>query len=184
MMHYSLLTSGFCQGKYRCHCACQSRWLPARSPRLLTLAGGSCGCRRGGGWPEWGPTGPCAGCTGPCGNTSWLSTANLCCSDDANTGISDGTALVIVNIWNLIWTWYSLKEHCLKFGPWSPHLGIWVPMVTYFFTFPIFSISGFRMRWKLIEQPLSNVDHLISCENKDYLLGSSCNTRHYTTVHI
>ena len=141
-------------------------------------------CHRGGGWPEWGPTGPCAGCTGPCGNTSWLSTANLCCSDDANTGISDGTALVIVNIWNLIWTWYSLKEHCLEFGPWSPHLGIWVPMVTYFFTFPIFSISGFRMRWKLIEQPLSNVDHLISCENKDYLLGSSCNTRHYTTVHI
>ena len=32
------------------------------------------------------------------GNTSWLSTANLCCSDDASIGISDGTALVIVNI--------------------------------------------------------------------------------------
>ena len=38
------------------------------------------------------------GCRGPCGNTSWFSAANLCCSDDANIGISEGTSLVIVNI--------------------------------------------------------------------------------------
>ena len=88
---------------------------------------GSCRCHRGGGWPEWGQTGLCAGCTGPCGNTSWLSTANLCCSDDANTGISDGTALVIVNIWNLIWTWYSLKSTASNLVPGPPIWGFGFP---------------------------------------------------------
>ena len=106
--------------------------------------GGSCGCLRGGGWPGWRPTGTCVGCRGPSDNTSWFAAANLSCSDDANIGISQGTSLVIVNIWNLVWTWYSLILALIEVGPHLGNLvsiwGIWSPWEPNFLNFPIFSI--------------------------------------------
>ena len=51
---------------------------------------------------------------------------------------------------------------------------IWVPMgtkisflVPIFFTVPIFSILGLRMRQKSV-QPLSNANQLITCDNKNW----------------
>ena len=104
--------------------------------------GGSCGCQIG--WPGWSPTGTCVGCRGPSDNTSWFAAANLSCSDDANIGISQGTSLVIVNIWNLVWTWYSLILALIEVGPHLGNLvsiwGIWSPWEPNFLNFPIFSI--------------------------------------------
>ena len=65
--------------------------------------------------------------------------------------------------------------HCSQVGP---HLGTLVPMGTkmrflvpiwspFFFKVPIFSILGLRTRQKSV-QPLSYVNHLITCDNKNW----------------
>ena len=63
------------------------------------------------------------------------------------------------------------EVHCSHVGP---HLGTLVPMgtkinflVPIFFKVPIFSILGLRTRQKSV-QPLSNVNHLITCDNKNW----------------
>ena len=66
------------------------------------------------------------------------------------------------------------RSHCSKVGP---HLGTLVPMGTkmsflvpiwsqFIFKVPIFSISDLRTRQKSV-QPLSNVNHEITCGNKN-----------------
>ena len=68
----------------------------------------------------------------------------------------------------------SRQNHCSHIGP---HLGTLVPMGTkmsflvpiwsqFIFKVPIFSISDLRTRQKSV-QPLSNVNHEITCGNKN-----------------
>ena len=66
--------------------------------------------------------------------------------------------LLLESIYFFLLQSFSLLPHWSPFGDFGPH---------FFFKVPIFSILGLSTRQKSV-QPLSNVNHLITCDNKNW----------------